>query len=86
MKKRLSAIFLVLCLLLSACGGAGENVSETAVTFTDDLGRGVTVDRPQRVAALLGSYAQIWMLSGGTVCATADDAWEDLDMIWGKRW
>ena len=85
MKKRLSAIFLVLCLLLSACGGAGENVSETAVTFKDDLGRGVTVDRPQRVAALLGSYAQIWMLSGGTVCATADDAWEDLDLDLGDE-
>lgn len=84
MKKRLSAIFLVLCLLLSACGGAGETVSETAVTFTDDLGRSVTVDRPQRVAALLGSFAQIWMLSGGTVCATADDAWDDLALDLGE--
>lgn len=46
--------------------------------FTDDLGRTVTVDDPERVAALLGSFAQIWMLAGGEVCATADDAWEDL--------
>lgn len=58
-----------------------EETSETIsteITFTDDLGRNITVDQPQRVAALLGSFAQIWMLSGGEVVATADDAWDDL--------
>ena len=80
MKNRIISLLLVLSLLLSACGGGGTAGSETAVTFTDDLGRAVTVDRPERVAALLGSFAQIWMLSGGRVCATADDAWEDLDL------
>lgn len=50
------------------------------VTFVDDLGRTVTAERPQRVAALLGSFAQIWMLAGGEVVATADDAWEDLHL------
>ena len=47
------------------------------ITFTDDLGRTVTVNNPQRVAALLGSYADIWYLAGGEVCASADDAWDD---------
>lgn len=46
-------------------------------TFTDDLGRKVTVSEPERVAALLGSYADIWYLAGGEICACADDAWED---------
>ena len=49
------------------------------VTFTDDLGREVTVSDPQRVAALLGSYADIWYQAGGTVCASAEDAWEDFE-------
>lgn len=57
-----------------------SNSETTAVTFTDDLGRTVTVENPEHVAALLGSFAQIWMLSGGTVCATADDAWDDLNL------
>lgn len=81
MKRRVFSILLAVSLLFSACGSpAGEAASETAVTFTDDLGRTVTVDQPQRVAALLGSFAQIWMLSGGQVCATADDAWDDLQL------
>lgn len=79
--KRIVALILIACLLLPACGPAGEDaVSGTAVTFTDDLGRTISVEQPERVAALLGSFAQIWMLSGGTVCATADDAWEDLGL------
>ena len=51
-----------------------------AVTFTDDLGREVTVKNPQRVAALLGSYADMWVLAGGTVHASADDAWDDFEL------
>ena len=49
------------------------------VTFTDDLGRTVTVENPQRVAALLGSFAQVWYLAGGTVCASAEPDWDNLD-------
>lgn len=81
MKKQIIIWSLLLCLLLSACGKAApQAVSERAVTFTDDLGREVTVDHPQRVAALLGSFAQIWQLAGGQVAATANDAWEDLGL------
>lgn len=77
--KRL--LCLILCLaLLTGCGVSDAAPSAGGVTFTDDLGRTVTVDRPQRVAALLGSFAQIWMLSGGTIHATADDAWVDLQL------
>lgn len=81
MKKQIIIWSSLLCLLLSACGKAApQAVSERAVTFTDDLGREVTVDHPQRVAALLGSFAQIWQLAGGQVAATANDAWEDLGL------
>lgn len=76
--KRLVCLLLCLC-LLTGCG-AQTGAPANGVTFTDDLGRTVTVDAPQRVAALLGSYAQIWMLAGGTVCATADDAWDDFNL------
>lgn len=82
MKKRYLSLLLVIALLLSACAGGAENtgISDTAVTFIDDLGRKVTVDNPQRVAVLLGSFAQIWQLAGGNVAAAPEDAWKDLNL------
>ena len=79
MKRKLITFLLTFCLLCGcAAAGSAQPVPENAVVFTDDLGRTVTVNEPERVAALLGSFAQIWMLAGGEICATADDAWEDL--------
>ena len=79
--KRLIAILLIASLLLAGCGGPSEPArSDAAVTFVDDLGREVTVDNPQRVAALLGSFADVWVLSGGTLCAAAEDAWDDFGL------
>lgn len=60
--------------------GMAQTGKVTEITFTDDLGREVTVSQPQRVAALLGSYADIWYLAGGTVVASADDAWDDFGL------
>ncbi len=81
MKIRKILLFLLVCFLLSACGRPKSSnaveASDTAVTFTDDLGRAVTVSNPKRVAALLGSFAEVWQLAGGQVIATADDAWDD---------
>ena len=76
MKIRIFSIFLVF-VLLTGCAAPAEGSGDT---FTDDLGRRVTVDNPKRVAALLGSFAQVWQLAGGQVIATADDAWEDLGL------
>ena len=81
MRRRIFVLFLAVCMTLVGCGSAPAQHS--GITFTDDLGRTVAVAKTERVAALLGSFAQIWMLSGGTVCATADDAWDDLDLELG---
>lgn len=78
--KRLFVLILIVSLLLTACSSVDSAPFSDGVTFTDDLGRSVTVDNPRRVAALLGSFAQIWMLAGGEVVATADDAWDDLQL------
>lgn len=90
---------LALCLLLAGCApstapgassgnAAGESTQQEtqAVTFTDDLGRQVTVENPQRVAVLIGSYADIWCLSGGkdTLVAAANDAWTSFDLGLGE--
>ena len=75
--------FLMIALMLAGCTGKQQTAAtepENAVTFTDDLGRTVTVSNPQRVACLLGSFAQVWQLAGGQVIATADDAWDDFGL------
>lgn len=90
MKRKL--LLLLMAVLL--CTGCQQEVKEPVLgqeiveeqpetqgyTFTDALGREVTVENPRRVAALLGSYADIWYLAGGEVIASADDAWDDFDL------
>ena len=85
--KRITVIVLLLATLFSvtACNGNDENENESTVTFTDALGREVSVQKnPERVAALLGSFADVWMLAGGELCATAEDAWEDFGLDLGN--
>ena len=83
MKQVVSLLLATCCLLLAACGNsvspsAPQNVpAETSVTFTDDLNRQVTVDRPQRVACLISSFSDIWCLAGGAdaIVAATDATW-----------
>lgn len=79
--KRFLCLFLLLPLVLWGCAPAADGPDrENAVTFVDDLGRRVTVKNPERVAALLGSFADVWMLAGGELCAAAEDAWQDFGL------
>lgn len=64
--------------------GKVQQAAAGAVTFTDDLGREVTVDNPRKTAALIGSFADIWLLAGGEVTATVNDAWESLSLDLGE--
>lgn len=79
---------MILILTIGILSGCAENKVEDSevegVSFTDALERKVTVPHnPKRVAALIGSFADIWQLAGGTVCASAEDAWEDFDLELG---
>lgn len=88
MKRILCALLCgMLLMTLSACGGSKQVPAETempeeTVTFTDDLEREVTVARPSRVAALIGSFADVWCLAGGqdTLVAAAEDSWTQFDL------
>ena len=87
MGKRVIAICCLLAALLSGCGGetAAGGVTEqeaSGISFTDDLDRTITLSEPpRRVAALIGSFAEIWCLAGGkeTLAASAGDAWTQFD-------
>ena len=88
MKKIL--VVMVIGLIAVGCGNQGTDKSDTTIQtveettettcFVDALGRNVSVKEPKRVAALLGSFADIWYLAGGEVIASADDAWDDFDL------
>lgn len=86
MRKLFQFIAFIVCLtmmlsILTACISGESTQNENVVTFTDALGREVTVSKePQQVATLIGSFADVWMLAGGSVCATAEDAWEDFGL------
>ena len=83
MKRTVTIIALILAfvLLFSSCAPENEVASADGISFTDALGREVTVEKnPKRVAALLGSFADVWMLAGGELCAAAEDAWEDFGL------
>lgn len=81
---RLTALILFLLMALGMFAGCDAEKSvpqEAPAAFTDALGRTVTLSRkPERVAALIGSFADIWVLSGGTVCAAVEDAWDDFGL------
>ena len=81
----------VLAGLLAGCGTpapaassplSGSTSVSQGYTFTDDLGRAVTVEAPKRVAALIGSFADVWCLAGGqdSLVAAAHDAWTSFDL------
>lgn len=88
MVKKLGAFILGILLLLLAAGcgtpqphdGTTGDTSGTGVlpyTFTDATGRQVVLERrPQRVAVLFSSYADIWTKAGGEIVATVGDAVE----------
>jgi len=78
----IGAIALIALLLSTAsCTSTRENIKKDTVIFTDALGREVKIAKdPENVAALLGSFADVWQLAGGTLCAAAEDAWDDFEL------
>ena len=83
MKRGLCALLCVLLLLIQGTVFSvfAEETGE-AITFTDDLGREVSLQKPERVAALIGSFADMWLLAGGedTLVAAADDSWTQFEL------
>ena len=81
--RHITACFLCAAMIFSmcACGVDKHAYSPDAIRVTDALGREVEIKKnPSRVAALLGSFADVWTLAGGELCAAAGDAWEDFGL------
>lgn len=66
---------------------AAASSEEGKITFTDALGQEFSIEAPQRVAVMIGSFADVWVLAGGedTMVATANDAWESYGLALGEE-
>ena len=70
----------LVCAALLFCGCAKTNTPadvQKMYTFTDDLKRQVSVKYNADAAVCSGSFAKVWQLAGGTLCAATQDAWEE---------
>ena len=78
MKKCLFIIVaLIICLSLASCGEENETEEETLYSFTDSEGRAVSLEKkPERVAVLFSSYAEMWTLAGGEISITVGESIE----------
>ena len=81
---RSAAALLLLCLFLSGCkekDGLTAETEDSDIVIVDALGYEHRVtEAPKRVAALIGSFAKIWTLAGGSLVAASADAWTDFDL------
>ncbi len=72
--KRILTLFICL-LLLTGC--ASQPPAGDGYTFTDDTGAKVTVpEKPEKVAVLLSSLADLWITAGGSVDITVGETVE----------
>ena len=90
-KRNLIFIFLLTFVFVFVCSltGCSDNQKaqqttsdENGYTFTDAIGQEITVNNPQRVVSLMGSFSEIWVLAGGadTLVGTSHDTVDNRDL------
>lgn len=90
-KRNLIFMFLLTFVFVFVCSltGCSDNQKaqqttsdENGYTFTDAIGQEITVNNPQRVVSLMGSFSEIWLLAGGadTLVGTSHDTVDNRDL------
>ena len=82
--------FLMSFSLLLTVGCATQNQQEINkpiyYSFADDLGNKIDLsEKPEKVVSLLGSYSEMWLLAGGNLIATTEDAVSELFKLWQAK-
>lgn len=87
--KKILAVLLIVSLLLSGCAAEADTGSAApsydpladsilhTVPWTDSLGNEISLPENPRVISLYGSFAQCWLLSGGSLVGVTEDAVEE---------
>lgn len=75
--KRLVSILVLLSLVVAlfSCYNSDDNSDDT--TLVDDRGNGVHINEKTKIAALHASFADCWLLSGGSLVGVTEDAISD---------
>ena len=77
MKKVLSAILSILCVLTVCVSCKDFNLETPICSFVDDSGQTVNIyQKPKKVAVLFSSYAEMWNLIGGETSITVYESVE----------
>ena len=88
-KRNLIFMFLLTFVFVCSLTGCSDNQKaqqttsdENGYTFTDAIGQEITVNNPQRVVSLMGSFSEIWLLAGGadTLVGTSHDTVDNRDL------
>lgn len=85
LKKIFKTVAVLVAVILAGCSAvpptnSGAPVSSVAaqppaaIAFTDALGHEVILESWDRVVSLYGSFAETWLLAGGTLLGTTEDA------------
>jgi iron complex transport system substrate-binding protein len=88
--KKISSVLAAILALALLCGcGAAKTASAAASptpagAFTDALGYAVNAGSHDRVVSLYGSFAEAWMLAGGTLVGATQDAVDERGLDLGK--
>lgn len=77
-KCLLLSLSILLLITAAGCSRSGEAVSgEVFCSFTDDTGKKVVLaQRPETVAVLFSSFAEVWTLAGGDIAVTVGESVE----------
>ena len=77
---------LLAALLLAACAAPASSAAATdsAVEFVDAQGTQVALQSWDRVVSLYGSFAELWLLAGGTLVGATTDAVEERGLALGE--
>ncbi len=75
-------LIMLLAISLTACSKTTTSVSSGNINITDSLGNNISFEKtPKRVVALQGSFAGVYLLSGGELIGiTSDYVNYDLDL------
>lgn len=81
-KRVICFIVIVMIFTITGCVRKEEgNDTDHYYTFTDSMGREVNlIEKPERVVSLVGSYAETWLLSGGSLAGVTDDVIHERSM------
>lgn len=88
--KKLLSILLITIFSATVFLGCDQNPSQEqtssspsesfSYTFTDALGREVTIDSADRIGIASGSFVECFLLAGGVPVAVTQDAWKERDL------